>query len=395
VSRLAAIARTGLAAVLLHPLRSTATLFCLVAILLPFVTGVAVGRGLLAQAETAIGAGADLYVRGIRFGRQAPVPAAAAAALRDIPGARRVVPRIVGEVALGKDRIDVVVVGLPAGDLPRGVRFVDGELFRPGASHELVVGAELARRLALDVGASVPPFYRNPKGERVSRVVGIFEADLPIWSANLMFTSLGTAEAIFAQEGLATGFLVDCEPGFAHAVQRSARRLVLGEDAHGPVTAEVTSRDDLRAILPRGLRHIEGIFHLHFVLAFAVGIPLLMVTSGLGLTERRREAALLKATGWMTDELLLRGMVESLVLSLLGASIAVLLAWIWLVALDAAGIAGVFIPGAEAAPAFEVPFRLTPVPVVLGAVVSFAMVATGTLYSVWRAATAAPAVALR
>ena len=392
-----AIAHTGLTAVLLHPLRSAATLLCLFAILLPYVAGAAVARGLLEQADVAIGGGPDLHVAGERFGRPAPVPLSAARALRAIPGVAEVVPRIVGEVALGKEGIDVVVVGLPADRLPANTRCVQGELFAAGVPNQLVLGAELAHRLRLEVGSALPPFYRNRAGERVSTVVGLFRADLPIWEANLMFCSLETAEAIFDQRGLVTGFLVACEPGFRDAVKSAVLRLsdLADDDAHGPVAPVVMSQEDLRSLLPRSLRHMEGLFDLHFILAFAVGIPLLMVTSGLGLSERRRESALLKATGWMTDELLLRGMVESIVLCLLGASLAVLASWGWLDLLNGKGVAGVFFPGAEASPTFRVPFRLTPVPALLGFIISFLLVATGTLYSTWRAATTPPALALR
>ena len=397
MNKLLAIAHTGVTAVLLHPMRSAATLVCLVAILLPYVSGTAVARGLLEQAEVAIGGGADLRVAGSRFGRPAPVPLSAAEALREIPGVTEVVPRIVGEVALGKENIGVVVVGLPAGRLPANTQCVKGELFQPGVLNQLVIGAELAQRLRLDVGSALPPFYRNRTGERVSTVVGLFRADLPIWEANLMFCSLETAQAIFDQRGLVTGFLVECEPGFREAVKRSVLRLsdLADDDAHGPVAPVVMSQEDLRSVLPQSLRHMEGLFDLHFILAFAVGIPLLMVTSGLGLSERRSEAALLKATGWMTDELLLRGMVESLVLCLLGASLAVLLAWGWLDLLNGKGVASIFLPGAEVSPTFRVPFRLTPVPALLGFIISFLLVATGTLYSTWRAATTPPALALR
>ncbi|MHC4136809.1 MAG: ABC transporter permease [Planctomycetota bacterium] len=397
MNKLLAIAHTGLTAVLLHPLRSAATLLCIVAVLLPYVAGAAVARGLLEQAEVAIGGGADLHVAGERFGRPAPVPLSAARALRAIPGVTEVVPRIVGEVALGKENIDVVVVGLPAGRLPANTRCVKGRLFEPGVPNELVLGAELAHRLRLDVGSVLPPFYRNPAGERVSTVVGLFRADLPIWEANLMFCSLETGGAIFDQRELVTGFLIECEPGFREAVKVSVLQLsdLADDDAHGPVAPVVMSQEDLRSRLPQSLRHMEGLFDLHFVLAFAVGIPLLMVTSGLGLSERRSEAALLKATGWMTDELLLRGMVESLVLCLLGASLAVLLAWGWLDLLNGKGVAGIFLPGAEVSPTFRVPFRLVPVPALLGFIISFTLVATGTLYSTWRAATTPPALALR
>jgi ABC-type antimicrobial peptide transport system permease subunit len=42
-----------------------------------------------------------------------------------------------------------------------------------------------------------------------------------------------------------------------------------------------------------------------------------------------------------------------------------------------------------------VPFRLTPVPALLAFVVAFVIVLSGTLYSSWRAATAAPREAIR
>lgn len=391
--KLAAIARTGLWAVLLHPLRSVATVLCLVAVLVPYVAGTAIARGLEDDAHASIRLGADLHVSGLRFGRPAPVPLAVMEPIRAIPGVRDVLPRIVGEVGLGVERVPAVVVGIPG--VPASTRCVEGRL--PEAEGELVMGAELARRLGVTAGARLPPFYRSRAGDRVSTVVGIFKADLPMWEANLVFCSFETAARIFDQKGLATGILVTCEPGYEEAVTRALRLLppFHDESPHGPVAPVVTARDDLRELLPRGLRHLDGVFQIHFVLAFAVGIPLLMVAAGLGLSERRREAALLKATGWMTDEVMLQGLVESLVLAVIGAAAAVLLAWGWLGPLGGKGIAGVFLPGAPPSPAFRVPFRLVPAPALLGFAVSVAIVSVGTLYSTWRAATAAPGLALR
>jgi ABC-type antimicrobial peptide transport system permease subunit len=126
-----------------------------------------------------------------------------------------------------------------------------------------------------------------------------------------------------------------------------------------------------------------------------VGILVLLVTSGVGRAERRREVGLLKATGWQTDEVLLRGLVESFCLSLAGACVALLLAWVWLRVFNGWAVAGLFLDGAGAAPAFRVPFRLTPVPALLAFVLAFAVVLSGTLYSTWRAATAPPRETMR
>jgi len=383
--------------VLLHPLRSVVCCTAVVVVLLPYLVGLALAKGLEAEAEASARFGADLYVAGSRFGRPVPVPLEAVPAIRRIDGVTAVVPRVVGDVVLGKDRAHAVLVGLPAEGFPAWSACVEGELPRPDSLNQLVVGTALARRLNLKVGSMLPPFYRNERGEHLSRVVGVFRADAPLWQANLILTTFDTAQAIFDQPGLATDLLVWCRPGYQSEVSRAIeQRLSLaGAAERGAARPRVTAREDLLALLPRGLLHREGVFNLHFLLAFVVGILVLLVTSGLGLSERRREIGILKATGWQTDEVLLRGLVESLALSLAGACLALLLAWLWLRVANGYGIAGLFLAGVGAAPAFPVSFRLAPVPALLAFVLSFVVVLTGTLVSAWRAAKVPPWAALR
>jgi ABC-type lipoprotein release transport system permease subunit len=391
------IAHTGLAAVLLHPLRSLVTTGCVVVVLVPYLVGLGLSKGIQHEAEAAIRFGADLYVTGDQFGRTVPVPLAAVPRIQAIDGVTEVTPRIVGGIVLGKDRENAVVVGLPVDKLPTSVTCVAGRLPRASARNELVVGSELARRLGLEIGALIPPFYHSRHGERISEVVGLFRSEVSLWQANLILTSLDTAAAIFDQQGLATDLLVTCRPGSQARVSAAILQgLALSPPgADGSVRPKVTAREDVQALLPGGLLHREGIFNLHFVLAFAVGIAVVLVTSGLGLSERRREIGILKATGWQTDEVLLRGLVESFLLSLAGASLALLLAFVWLRGFNGYWIAGVFLAGVERAPGFPVPFRLTPVPALLAFVVSFVVVMSGSLYSAWRAATTAPGEAMR
>ena len=126
-----------------------------------------------------------------------------------------------------------------------------------------------------------------------------------------------------------------------------------------------------------------------------MGIAVVLVTSGFGLGTRRREIGILKATGWQTDEILLRITVENLVLCLAGASLAIILAYVWLAWLNGYWVASVFLAGVDMAPSFKVPFRLTPVPALLSFVVSFVVVMSGTLYTSWRAAIVPPMEAMR
>jgi ABC-type lipoprotein release transport system permease subunit len=309
-----------------------------------------------------------------------------------IDGVTEVVPRIVGETMLGKDRIHAVLVGMPAEQMPAWSASIEGELPRGGGGpNQLVIGTALARRLNLKVGSMLLPFYHSDRGERLSRVVGVLRSDAPLWQANLILTTFETAAHLFNQSGVATELLVWCVPGRQAEV---SRHIELGL-ALGNVQTRVTAKEDLLALLPRGLLHREGIFNLHFVLAFVVGILVLLVTSGLGLAERRREIGILKATGWQTDEVLLRGAVEGLCLSWAGACLALLFSWVWLRVFNGWGVAGYFLARSGVAVDFDVPFQLTPVPALLAFVLSLVIVLSGTLGSLWRAATVAPREAMR
>jgi ABC-type lipoprotein release transport system permease subunit len=395
MGRVLEIARTGATALTLHPLRSLVTGAALVAVLVPYLVGVGLSRGLQDDAEAAVEFGADVYVTGAQFGRMAPLPLSVADEVRRLPGVVAVTPRIVGRIELGRDRVSVVVVGVPLDGLPATLECIEGRLFRGGVRNELVVGSELARRLNLKVGALVPPFYHNRGGERVSEVVGIFHADVSFWQARLIVTSLETAGHLFDQKDRATDLLVHCRPGYAEAVRRAIHQQVKIAAEDGPVPLRITTRTELGDLLQADVSQREGVFTVLFVLGFAVGILVILVTSGFGLSERRREIGILKAFGWQTDELLLRSLTESFLISLGAASVSILAAVVWLRGLGGYGIAGVFLPGVDASPGFVPPFRLTPTPVLLAFLIAFVVVMSGSVYSTWRAATAPPREAMR
>ena len=144
-----------------------------------------------------------------------------------------------------------------------------------------------------------------------------------------------------------------------------------------------------------GLGHRAGVFNLVFVVAFAVAILALLVISGFGLSERRRTIGILKATGWQTDQVLLRGLVEHLLLGLIGATASILLAFVWLKWFNGFWIAGVFVSGLGTSPEIAVPFVLAPVPALLAVLIACLLVTIGSVFSTWRAAVTSPAEAMR
>ena len=392
MARFVEIAWTGVDAARLHPARSLATVAAVLAGLLPYLIGLAISRGVRDAAAESVREGADLYVTGEQFGRPVPISTSATNHLTQIPGVERVVPRIIGRIELGKERVSAVVVGVPPEEWPAGLECVEGRLYTGGPRNELVIGSDLARRLNLTVGSLLPPFYHSREGERVSEVVGLFRSDTAPWASRVIFTSFETAARIFDQSGMATDLLVYCRPGYETEVGRVIQRDGIGESGPQP---RVLTRADAAALLDEGPRRREGVFTLLFALAIAVSVLVVLVTSGFGLAGRRRELGILKATGWQTDQLLLRSLVESLVLAGLAAALAVILAAIWLKAFNGYWIAGIFLAGVEADPGFRVPSRLMPLPALLATLIAIVVVATGSLYATWRAATASPFEAMR
>lgn len=389
------IARTGVTALRLHPWRSVATIACVIAALSPYLTGLGLAGGLARQAAESIEQGAEMYVTGMQFGRAVPLPLEAVEEIASLPGVVKAVPRIVGKLTLGDERHTALVVGLPPQAMPP-LDFIEGELFHDEQLNELVIGSQLAAQLKLHVGSLLPPFYRNRRGEKVSKVVGIFSADAPIWQANLVFTSFDTAARLFDQPALATEVLVDCRTGTAEELATAIRRRLHWELADGSrLDVQVASRGGVRALWTVAAAHRDGVFHLHWMLAVSIGILAVLVTSGFGGTERRHEVGVLKAIGWRTDEILLRNAIEGVLLTAAGASLAVLITWCWLTVFNGWSIAQLFVPGLGWRPKVDVPFHLAPVPVLLAALLSWLIVTSGSLYTTWRIAMTPPASAMR
>jgi ABC-type lipoprotein release transport system permease subunit len=392
------IARTGVTAILLHPLRSLVSLVCLLVVLVPYLTGIGLRQGLEREANASIQFGADLYVSGEQMGRPVPLSLALVPVIQKIEGVTAVIPRIVGPIRLGKEQEPAVVVGLPAASLPSGFRWMHGRLYRDGKANELVVGTELARRLHLRPGSLMPPFYHNNRGEHLSEVVGVFQPEVSLWQSRLILTSFETASAIFAQEGTAGDLLVTCQPGTTKTIRTAIRQqceAFLAGKPGAEIQCRIVSRSDLAASIPAGLSHQSGLFQLHFLLAFVAATLVVMVSSGIGLPDRRREIGILKATGWQTDEILLRGMTESLLITLTAASLSLLLAFFWLKMLNGLGIAALLLPGVDWTPSFTVPCQLTPLPALLGFLFAWIIVTSGTLSASWRAAIVPPREALQ
>jgi ABC-type lipoprotein release transport system permease subunit len=212
----------------------------------------------------------------------------------------------------------------------------------------------------------------------------------------MIFTSFDAAARLFDQPALATEVLVYCRAGTQDELARAINRKLHWTQPDGSrLDVRVMGREELNSLWSSAAAHRDGVFQLHWMLVLSVAILAVLVTSAFGSTQRRSEVGILKAIGWRTDEILFRNAVEGLLLSLAGASLAILLNWIWLRGLNGYGIACLFLPSLGIDPQVRIPFGLFPVPIVLGLFLSWIVVTSGSLYATWRTAMTPPGSALR
>jgi putative ABC transport system permease protein len=358
------------------PLRSFVTLLCLLAVILPLLVAFALHQGVKDHALALLDAGPDLIVTGDDHGRPAATPLDWAGPLGELPGVVRVVPRWVGRVLIG--------------DLPAVLLATSGEtgLPCPGPG-QLVLGSALAGqhglapgdtlRLALPVDG--PERYRN----RAFEVIGLLDTTKagPVWSAALILAHPDDLQQIFHRPGEASELLIWCRPGHeARIADAVSRRL-------GPAS-RVQDRSMMERYFHHGFDRRGGAFIVYFLGALVLTVPVLAISSGIGLSQRRREVALLRCIGWELHELLLLQMLESLIIAVAGVSLAVLLALLWLGFGAAWPLLGFLMPGADALPLDRVPYRLGWGPMLTAAVYAVSVTAAGALAAVWRSASADP-----
>lgn len=356
-------------------------ILCLIAILFPFLAALAISEGVKNESLASVTEGADIYLTLDQYGKNAPVPIKYLDDVKKINAVTRAVPRVIGRIYLG-NRL-AMVVGIQKEEIPPSVECVEGRTFN--APGEAIIGTGLARHFNLGVGHA---FMLGGDKGKMFKVAGLFKSDSSIWASDLIFIPFEDAANIFKMNDMTTDILIYTRPGYTQAVGEALKKI---EGA----SFRVQSRELVKQYFNKGFTLKEGIFTALYTVAFALAIPALLVSSGFGLSERRKEIGVLKATGWQTSEILEMVVFENLIISLTAAPLSLIMAFIWLKGLNGLFIAQFFISEIGILPPFQVPSRFLPLPAFLSFFFSLILTMVGSLYSSWRAAVIPPAEAMK
>ncbi|HHT9126908.1 MAG TPA: ABC transporter permease [Candidatus Brocadiia bacterium] len=363
--------------------KTIVVVLCLVAILFPFITAIAISEGVWSHSLISVEKGGDLYLTLDEFGKNAPIPAQYFEKIKNIYGVTRAVPRIIGRGFL-QNKL-AVIVGINKEDTPDFFHSITGRLFSAG-KEEVVIGKGLADYFKLNIGDK---FSMQTQKRKTFTVVGIFSAKSGIWSSNLILMSLEVAGELFNAKGMFSDIQLFTLPGHNSEIARDILEILKDKPYR------LQDKQIVRNYFNRGFALKGGIFTVLYLLAFALGIPAVLVASGFGLTERRREVGILKATGWQTTEILELISFEQLLISLIGAVLALLLSFLWMKVFNGAIISQFFIAEIGMLPKFTVPAKFLPLPTVIAFFLSFIITMVGCFYTTWRAATVPPVDSMR
>jgi len=388
----------GAANVARYRLRSMVVVLCLVAICGPYVTGIAISEGIRQQAEVSVHEGADIYLTLDHFGRNGPVPLKYLEAFRASPYVVECAPRIVGRantaVAI-EDSEEVtealmVIVGLEPARLAMTRMAHGSKSPKPVGDGQIVMGSALAEQVHAKPGQRVT--LRVSDVTQTYTMIDVLPADASLWSAQVVCMTLHDAGELFSMPGYASDFLIYCRPGPGNiqAIRQDALD-ILGRQPYRIQTKE----REVHSYVDAGFRRQQGIFTVLFLVAFAVGIPALLVASGLGLSERRREVGITKAVGWRTSDVIAMVVFEQVILSIISACLAVLCSYVWIRVFNGAVVAQFFISEVGVVADFQVPAQYAPSAPALALLLCFAITLVGSLYSTWRLATQPAADVLR
>jgi ABC-type lipoprotein release transport system permease subunit len=382
-----AILFAAIKSLLRNPVRSSIVLLCLVAILSPFATAIAICEGIKAQYASILKKSGDIYVARDNYGINAPIELDMIDRFMRLQGVTKVVPRVIGRTYV-KGKL-LVVFGIPPTSIPSHIRIIEGR--KPKGRGEVILGQGAAKYLNVGLGTRFS-IERNPN--QVFKIVGLFDSPINIWNVDLLVMNFQDASDLFGIRDKATDLIIYTRPGYEQIVDIIIHMSQSDEGGERPLL-RVQTKDLIDRYTRRGFNMQAGVFTAFYAIVFALAIPAIGVISGFGLSERRREVGVMKALGWQTQEVLRMVALENLILSIISVPLIILVAAGWIHLLNGAGMAHFFMPALDILVPFSMPSRIFPIPLVLSIMMALILTMVGSIYPTWRTAIVPPSEAMK
>ncbi len=205
--------------------------------------------------------------------------------------------------------VGAVVEGWPPDSVSfEMLRVLEGRQLTPQDTYHVMLGKTLAANLGKAAGDQVDLY-----GAFQFKVVGVFESDSFLHNGE-MIMPLATLQEIMGRQGQVTGFtIVVDDPADQQLVERVQQHVA----ALSPKLDVQRSEEYVRTT--REIRFVRAMAWVTSVVALLVGAISILNTMIMSIYERTREIGILRAVGWRPGRLVGMILLESILLSLIGA----------------------------------------------------------------------------
>lgn len=271
--------------------------------------------------------GVDLVVQrvGSKTEMNNGLPASMEEQIRKLPGVAEVTGGLMDVVSFPDQNIPNVIINgwAPGSPLFKELKIrPGGRMLQAGDRHKVLLGSVLAANLHANVGDKIPLY-----GEPVE-VVGIFDSD-QVYESGSIVALLSDIQKFMGRPGQVTGFMVrvaaaeDEGPDQKEALVAKVRKEIEGLDPSHSVAA-VPTEQFIDSVGP--IRLSRAVAWVTSAIALLIGAVGMLNTMIMSVYERIREIGVLRAIGWRRIRVVRMIMVESLLLSLAGGAVGVVIA---------------------------------------------------------------------
>jgi len=350
--------------------------------------------GLTKEGELSLKYAPDLTMQGISAGRQALVNRSYITIAQAAPGVTSTAERIWGYGNVGNTLL--VIVGL---DLRNPAFFTQaypldsGTFLKPQSNGSVVIGKAVADLIGAKVGSKLTILTESNKPEEFV-VVGIFNSETSIYSADTILMSINYARTFFdLPSDKVTDILVyvsDIDPQSKSTLTNYVAR----QFSELP-NCRVVTKDILLKAQEATYGDRSGFFSVvWYVVLISVAIIAFNQTVVVG-HESKFEIGLLKALGFSTSDIIQVRLVESAVLGVIAAVVGLTFGIVYDVFLGAPVLKEFMMGWATLYPGFAVPVLISAQTVLFTFAVTIVPLLFATVIPSWINATVDPDIAMR
>jgi len=304
-----------------RPLRSLLTVFAIAIAIGAVVALVGIANG-FEDTFLSLYRNADVGMLVVREGarqRTSTLDESLGAEIKKIPGVKEVYPGLVDVVSFPDQGLYSVAVNgwEPESAVFNHLTLVTGRFLRKDDAKCAMLGTVLASNLDKKVGDKIEIVEKE-----FYTVVGIYESSKVIENGSLII-SLKNLQDMMQAQGKVTGFSLVLENSKDKAAVEEIARQVkeIGEKKGSRVKAMPTA-EFIKSLTE--IRLAKSMAWITSSIALLIGFFGIMNTMVMSVNERTREIGILRAVGWKVGRIIRMILVESVLLSLVGAVFGVI-----------------------------------------------------------------------